>query len=327
MEDFEYRLYLCAHLSIVDGVSVYQVFPAELSALYSAYGSSRPSPLPDLTVQFGDYAYWQRRQLQRENLAPQVAYWRKQLAAPLPVLNWPAGKVRPHQETFRGTIRTFTFPKYLREATKTLSQQNGVTLFTVLLAAFTTLLYSYTQQEDIIVGTPSPAGRKRSEVQQLLGYFLCPVALRFDLTGNPDFCELLRRTHRVILEAISNDDVPIEVLAQELELKADSSRNPFFTVAMSLQPPPPQLDLQWSVTSMEVASGGAPWDLYIAFIDRADGLVGRVQYNTDLFEIDTITRMWEDLHRVLESVSANPAQPLSELKLLPEYGRCPVFNA
>ena len=201
MEDFEYRFFLCAHLSIVDGLSVYQVFPSELAALYSAYYSSRPSPLPELAVQFGDYAYWQRHQLQGEKLAPQIAYWRKQLAAPIPVLNWPMDRTRPARETFRGAIRPFALPKNLSEAIKALGEQEGVTLFMTLLAVFTTLLHCYTQQEDIIVGTPSPAGRKRSEVQKLLGYFLNPVALRFDLTGNPTFCELLRRTQRVTLEA------------------------------------------------------------------------------------------------------------------------------
>ena len=141
MEDFEYRFFLCAHLSIVDGLSVYQVFPSELAALYSAYYSSRPSPLPELAVQFGDYAYWQRHQLQGEKLAPQIAYWRKQLAAPIPVLNWPMDRTRPARETFRGAIRPFTLPKNLSEAVKALGEQEGVTLFMTLLAAFTTLLH------------------------------------------------------------------------------------------------------------------------------------------------------------------------------------------
>jgi len=324
MEDFEYRLFLCAHLSIVDGLSVYQVFPSELAALYSAYYSSRPSPLPKLAVQFGDYAYWQRHQLQGEKVAPQIAYWRKQLAEPIPVLNWPMDRTRPASETFRGAIRPFALPKSLSEAVKALGEQEGVTLFMTLLAAFTALLYCYTQQEDIIVGTPSPAGRKRSEVQKLLGYFLNPVALRFDLTGNPAFRELLRRTQRVTLEAISNDDVPIELLAQELKLKPDASRNPFFTVAMSLQPTMPQLDLEWSVTTMDIESGGAPWDLYVAFIDRPGGVMGRLQYNTDLFEAETIAGMWKHLQQLLENLTANPGQRLSELKSLRDHDRLPV---
>jgi surfactin family lipopeptide synthetase A len=326
MDDSEHRLFLCAHLSIVDGVSVYQVFPSELATLYSAYAFGRPSPLPPLTVQFGDYAYWQRQWLQGREMAKQVAYWRKQLAGQLPALNWPTGRTRPARETFRGTIRSFTFPRYLGEAVKALGKQEGVTLFMTLLAAFVALLHRYTEQEDIVVGTPSPAGRKRSEVQKLLGYFLNPVALRFDLAGNPSFRELLRRTQRATLEAISNDDVPMETLAQELKLKPDAGRNPFFTVAISLQPPMPQLDLEWSVTSMDIESGGAPWDLYVAFIERTEGIMGRVQYNTDLFDPETITRMLEHLQRLLKNVSANPTQPLSEVKFLSSRDRLPSSN-
>jgi hypothetical protein len=314
MEDCEYRLFLCAHLSIVDGVSVYQVFPSELSALYCAYRSGQPSPLADLEVQFGDYAYCQRRRGLGESLSSQIEYWRKQLASPLPALNWPRDRARPPRETFRGAIRSFGFPRHLSEAVRAMSGQEGVTLFMVLAAAFIALLHRYTRQEDIIVGTPSPAGRKRSEVQKLLGYFLNPVALRFDLTGNPTFRELLRQTQRVTLEAISNDDVPIETLAQELNLGCDLSRNPFFTVAVSLQPATPQLGAPWSVTTMDVESGGAPWDLYLAFIDRPEGIMGRAQYNPDLFETGTTACMWEHLQRLLESVTANPAVRLSEIK-------------
>jgi hypothetical protein len=315
IEDVEYRLFLCAHLSIVDGVSVYQVFPAELSALYRAYRAGQPSPLPEIEVQFGDYAYWQRRRPQ-ESLSSQIDYWRKQLAPPLPVLSWPADQERPRQETFRGAIRAHVFPKSLSEAVKALGQREGVTLFMVLVAALTALLHSYTQQEDIIVGTPSPAGRKRSEVQKLLGYFLNPVALRFALAGNPSFRELLQQTQRVTLEAISNDDVPLEILAQELKLERDLSRNPFFTVAVSLQPATPQLPCPWSVTTMDIESGGAPWDLYLAFIERPSGIMGRAQYNPDLFEIEIIEQVWEHLRCLLETVSTNPAARLSEISTL-----------
>jgi non-ribosomal peptide synthetase component F len=183
-----------------------------------------------------------------------------------------------------------------------------------LLAGFATLLHAYTLQDDIIVGTFSPAGRKRSEVEGLLGYFLNPVALRFDLTGNPTFHEILRQAQRLTLEAISNDDVPIELLAQELKPNRDPSRNPFFNVTISLQPAMPQLGLPWSVTSMDVESGGAPWDLYIAFIERPGAMIGRVQYNPDLFEAEAIVRMMHHFQKLLESLEANPLKRLSEAK-------------
>lgn len=312
--EYEHRLYLSAHLSIIDGVSVYQIFPSELAGLYRAHASGRPSPLPPLPVQFGDYAYWQRHWLQGAELAKQLAYWRNQLAGELPVLDWPADHARPAQETFRGVIRSWEVPARLVEALRALSRQAGVTLFMVLLAAFVSLLHRYTQQEDIIVGTLAPAGRKRSEVQRLLGYFLNPVALRFDLTGDPMFHKLLRQTHQVTLEALSNDDVPLELLAQELKPAPDPSRNPFFTVAISLQPPQPPLDLEWSVTSMDVGSGGAPWDLYLALIQRPTEPVIRVQYNPDVFTDAMITEMLEDYQALLGSVKAAPDERLSRIE-------------
>jgi len=199
---------------------------------------------------------------------------------------------------------------------KALGQQEGVTLFVSLLSAFAALLYCYTQQKDIVIGTPSPAGRKHPEVEKLMGYFLNPVALRFDLTGNPTFRGLLRQAQRLTLEAISNDDVPVEFLEQELKLAPDVSRHPFLNVAISLQPPMPPIDLDWSVTSMDIDNGGAPWDLYIAFIDNPSGVMGRVQYNPDLFASVTIARMLEHFQQLLASASENPLTRLSELKLL-----------
>ena len=310
---FEHRLYLIAHLSIVDGVSVYQVFPSELAALYSGYTSAHPSPLPSPAIQFGDYACWQRQWLQGGELRKQVAYWTKQLAGEIPALQWPADRPRLPKQTFCGAICPFVLPEPLSKAVKELSQREAVTLFMTLLAAFAALLHCYTQQDEIVVGTLSPAGRKRSEVARLLGYFLNPVALRFDLTNDPTFRELLPQAQRLTLEAISNDDVPIEILAQELKPKLDLSYNPFFTVAISLQPPMPPLDLEWTVTSMDIESDGAQWDLYIAFIDRPGGMMGRVQYNPDLFQNETISAMLRHYQRLLESVCANPVKHLSEL--------------
>jgi len=312
LADFEHRLYICAHLSIVDGVSVYQVLPSELCAIYSAYLLCQPSPLADLDLQFGDYAYWQRNSLHgaEAEQANQIAFWSERLACPIPILNWPAGRVRPVNETFRGAIRAFSIPQELVHSVKALSRSQGATFFMTLLAAFVALLHSYTGQDDIIVGTPSPAGRKRAEVQNLLGYFLNPVALRFDLTTNPTFHQLLRQTQQIILEALAHDDVPLEVLYQNLGLQTDSSRSPFFTVAMSLQPPMPEIDLPWSVTSMDVESGGAPWDLYIAFIDQPGETMARVQYNPDVFSQEAIEQTLRDYQDLLSAVTADPERPV-----------------
>jgi hypothetical protein len=311
---FEHRLYLIAHLSIVDGVSAYQVLPSELAALYRAFSSGEPSALRPLAIQFGDYAYWQRQWLQGTELTRQVAYWRKQLAGDLPVLKWPTEHLRPPRETFRGGIRSFTLPKVLSAALRELSQQHGVTLFMTLLAAFVSLLYCYTQQDDIIVGTLSPAGRKRSEVEGLLGYFLNPVSLRFDLGCNPTFQALSRQAQHVTLDAICNDDVPVELLAQELKPIGHPGGNPSFDVAISLQPAMPRLDLPWSITSMDVSSGGSPWDWYIAFLEQAGEILARVQYNCDLFDEGAVARVFFDFQKLLVALAANPLVRLSDAK-------------
>lgn len=316
MSATDYRLLIIAHLSIVDGLSAYQVLPSELSALCTAFAAGRPSPLRELPIQYADFASWQRRWVQGDVLTRQLAYWRKQLGGDLPVLQWPTDCLRPTAQTFRGAFQPFTLPKRLTEAVKGLGRQERVTLFIILLASFVALLYRYTGQDDIIVGSFSPAGRKRSEVQGLLGYFLNPVALRIDLSGQPSFRELLRQVQRVSSEAISHDDVPIEFLAKELKPQPDPSRHPFFTVAVSLQPPEPDIESGWNVTSMDLESGGAVWDLYLAFIDRPTGMLGRIQYNPDLFNLATIVRAIEDLQVVLEAVTLNPGQRLIDLPVL-----------
>jgi len=304
---------MTAHLSIVDGVSVYQVFPSELAQLYQAFSASKMSPLPEPLIQYADYAYWQRRWLIGREMQKQLDYWRNRLAGELPTLQWPNDHPRPAAQTFCGAALSFAWPRHLGDAIKELSLRVGVTLFTSLQSGFTALLHNYTGQSDIIVGTISPAGRKRSEVQGLLGYFLNPVVLRIDFTGDPPFNELLRQTQRVTSEAISHDDLPIEFLAQELLPKQDPSRHPFFTTAISLQPPMSPIGSGWSVTSMDAASGGAMWDLYLAFIEQSTGMIGRVQYNPDLFEARTITQMVEDLQALLATAVANPRQRLSKL--------------
>ena len=312
--DQEHLLFLTAHLSVVDGVSVYQVFPFELAALYRAHSSGQANPLADLTVQFSDYAHWQREWLQGGEAASQIDYWRKQLAEPIPMLTWPE-RPRPTRETFCGVIRSFPLRHELVEAMEALSRQEGVSLFMALLAAVVSLLHLYTRQDDIIVGTPSQAGRKRSEVQKLLGYFLNPVALRFKLDEESSFRALLRQAQQVTLEALSNDDVPLEVLAEELKIHPGVERNPFFTVAMSLQPPMPELEMDWSVTSMDIGSGGSPWDLYLAFINRPGETTARVQYNPDLFHDETIVQMISDYQSLLRCVTEHPTLRLSEVNI------------
>ncbi len=313
MAEQEYRLVMTAHLSIVDGVSVYQVFPSELARLYEAFSTGKPSPMPDPPIQYGDFAGWQREWLHGAEFQTQVEYWRRKLAGPRAVLQWPHDHPRPSCQTFRGSIQPFVLSARLVDSLKHLSQEQGVTLFACLEAGLVALLHRYTGQDDMIVGTFSPAGRKRSEVQGLLGHFLNPVALRFNLAADPLFRDLLRQAQRVTAEAISYDDVPVQLLAQELLTKEDPSRHPFFTVGISLQPRTPSLP-GWSVTSMDAESGGAFWDLYLAFIEQPGGIAGRAQYNPDLFEATTIAEVIGDLENVLIAASERPELSLSSLQ-------------
>jgi surfactin family lipopeptide synthetase A len=316
LSDHDHRLFLTMHQIIVDGISVYDIIPSELATLYEAFSTGRPSPLPELPVQFADFAVWQRHWLQGESLMKQVTYWRKQLAGNLSVLQWPADPPRPALQTYRGAIEPFALPKWLTETLRELSQREGVSLFVTLLAVFATLLYRYTGQDDIIVGTLAPTGRKRSEFQRLLGYFLNPVALRTDLSGNPTFRELLWKSQEVTLKALSHDDVPLEYVVQELKLNTDPSRHPLFQVVISLAPNMPDLPTGWDMTPMDVESGGARWDLYLELNDRPNGMIGRAQYNPDVFDKATIVTLLEDLQALLEAATSNPQRHLSELPLL-----------
>lgn len=313
LSDHAHRLFLTMHQLIVDGISVYDIIPSELATLYEAFSTGKSSTLPNPSFQFADFALWQRDRLQGEVLANQISYWRKQLAGDLSVLQWPGDRPRPAFQTYRGAIKPFALPRALTDALRELSQRERVSLFATLLAGFAALLHRYTGQDDIIVGTLAPTGRKRSEFQRLLGYFLNPVALRTNLSGNPTFRELLLQSQQVTLEALSHDDVPLEHLAQELKLAPDPSRHPFFQVVISLAPNVPDLPQEWDMTPMDVESGGARWDLYLEMNDRPNGLIGRAQYNPDLFDVNSIVKTLESLKVLLEAATSNPRQRLLEL--------------
>jgi hypothetical protein len=313
LDDAVHRLYLTAHQSIVDGITVFDIFPSELTTLYECFAAGQSSPLPPLENQYADFADWQRRSIAGEAMEKQLAYWQKQLAGHLPVLQWPNERARPAQRTFRGALHPFKLTQELTESLRDLGRREGATLFMILLAGFVSLLHRYTRQEDIIVGTLAPSGRKQIEFQRLLGYFLNPVALRANLSGDPTFCSLLCQMRQVTLGAISNDDVPLELIAERLQITLDPSRHSFFTVALSVAPDVPQLPPGWSMTYMDVESGGARWDLYLELNDGVEGMMGRAQYNPDLFTHAAIAQTLEDFRVLLEKIVADPAQRISSL--------------
>ena len=185
----EHRLFLTLSHIIFDGVAIYRVFLPELAALYEAFAEGKPSPIPELPIQYGDYAEWQRQVIAPDALSGHMAYWRKQLAGPLPTLELPVDRPRPSTQTFRGSMHPFVLEPRLAAAVKSTSQGQGVTRFMTLLAAFAAVLHRYSGQDDILISTVT-AGRKNCETEKLLGYFLNTVMLRIDLSGNPSFREL-----------------------------------------------------------------------------------------------------------------------------------------
>jgi amino acid adenylation domain-containing protein len=318
--DAEHRLFLTLHQSIFDGVSLYQVFLPELSALYEAFLSGRPSPLADLPIQYADFAVWQRQWQQGEMLAKQLEYWRQQLAGAPSALDLPTDRPRSQNQTYRGSMRPLALSKSLTSAIKALSRQERVSLFMTLLAAFSTLLYRYTSQDDILIGT-STAGRKRLETRGLMGFFLNTVMLRTNLSGNPTFRELLVRVREVIGSAFAHEDVSFEYLVKELQPERKLGQHPLLQVMLILEPSLPVLSSGWTLTQMDVETGIAELDLTLELDDRPEGLIGRFEYSTDLFDAATIDRMTGHWKTLLEGIVADPEQRLSELPLLTEGER------
>jgi amino acid adenylation domain-containing protein len=306
------------HHIISDGWSM-GVFIRESIALYMAFVEGQASPLPPLPIQYADYAHWQRQWLQGEVLEQQLDYWRQQLGRELPVLNLPTDRPRPAVQTYRGDQHAISLSTDLTSALNRLSQQANATLFMTLLAAFQTLLYRYCGQEDIIVGSPI-AGRRRSELEDLIGFFVNTLALRTDLSGNPSFRELLGRVRQVALEAYTHQDIPFEKLVEELKPARDSSRSPVFQAMFVLQnAPSAALTLPGlTLTPLSRKTATAKFDLTLSLTETASGLQGSFEYNTDLFEAATIERMAGHFQTLLAGIVANPEQSITTLPILTE---------
>jgi amino acid adenylation domain-containing protein len=316
LEEEEHLLLLTIHHVVFDGWSI-GVFMQELCALYAAFSKGKPSPLKELPIQYADFAYWQRQWLQGEVLETQLAYWKKQLGNNLAVLQLPTDHPRPALQTFSGAQQAVSLPETLVKALRKLSQQEGVSLFMVLLAGFKTLLYRYTGQKDIVVGSPI-ANRNRVEIEGLIGFFVNNLVLRTNCAGNPSFRELLTQAREVCLEAYTHQDLPFEKLVEQLQPERNLSHNPLFQVAFVLQNALlKNVELPGlSLKSLEVDNKTAKCDLELSWEETGEELRGSVQYNTDLFESETIGRFVGHYQRLLESIVADPQQRLSELIML-----------
>ena len=309
-------LLLTIHHIIADGWSM-RVLIRELAELYAAHLAGRPANLPP-PLQYADYALRQRRQLHGPKLDQLLAYWRAQLADAPPILDLPADFPRPPLQTFQGATHQFTIAPTLHAELKALSQRAGATLFMTLLAAFQVLLQRYSGQVDLLIGAPI-ANRTGPETAGAIGCFINTLVLRADLSGAPSFEELLGRVRATALRAYAHQDLPLERLIEELQPQRDVSRHPLFQVMFSLQHNDPTTIVQipgLTLKALELPNRTAKFDLTMVIEDRAAGLVGSIEYNTDLFADATIARMAEHFQTLLAGFIAAPLAPIGAVALL-----------
>lgn len=312
---------LTMHHIIGDGWSA-GVFNRELGILYEAYSSGKPSPLPELPIQYVDFAAWQREWLKGELLQKQLDYWKKKLVGGGNnnfILELPTDRPRPPVQTQHGARVHFTLPQALSEQVRALSHQAGATSFMTLLAAFYALLYRYSGQETINIGTPI-ANRNRAEIEGLIGFFVNTLVLRGDLSDEVNFDALLAQVKQTALEAYENQDLPFERLVDELQPNREMSHTPLFQVMFTLQDAPIQSmqNLMSGIRMQPVHadSGTAKFDLLLTMVERGDIFRGVLEYNTDLFDASTIERMTTHYQVLLESLVSTPDRPVSRAALI-----------
>jgi hypothetical protein len=312
----EHVLVVNMHHIVSDGWSA-GIMIREFRCLYEGYVRGEAPSLPELKIQYGDYAEWQREWLQGEVLEGQIEYWRKQLEG-VRELELGTDRARPAVMSQRGAMYSFTVAEDMLRKVEELSQREGVTLYMTLLAALQVVLWRYSGQEDIAVGTPV-AGRKRTETEGLIGFFINTLVLRTRMRGEWSFRELLGEVRERTLEAYEHQDVPFEKLVDELEVERDMSRTPLFQVAMVLQNAG-QEELQLGGLEVEEYSLAeenrtAKFDLTWGLWESGRGLQGGVEYNTDLYERETVARMVERWQGVLEQGVENAEKRLREISL------------
>ncbi len=312
-----YLLLLTLHHIISDGWSM-ELMLTELAELYGALSSDRPPQLPELKIQYADYAAWQRRQLTGEALEKHLGYWRDRLQMTLPVLELPTDTPRPAFQTYRGGSCPLSLEDNLTVAIRTLSQRREATPFMILLAALKALLSRETDQHDLCIGT-YVANRQRPEIQHLIGFFVNTLALRTDLSGDPRFDELLGRVQEVTLGAYDHQELPFEKLLEELQPERATSHTPLFQVMVVYQTIRQGASGLTELAAVDGAyqnQGRANFDLTLWLWERGDSVSGRLEYNRDLFSATTVQRLAGRFQRLLASAMADPSQPLSQLPVL-----------
>jgi amino acid adenylation domain-containing protein/non-ribosomal peptide synthase protein (TIGR01720 family) len=321
LQQNEHVLLVAIHHIVTDGWSM-GILIQELSALYEAFSTGNPSPLPELPIQYIDFVHWQREWLSGGLLDKQLSYWKQQLLDAPPIVEIPMDHPRPPIYTFKGAAEDFEISPELTQQLKLLSQQAGVTLFMTSLATLAILLERYTGQEDIFIGAPI-ANRTHEKIEPLIGFFVNTLALRIELSGNPTFLDLLKRVREVTLGAYAHQDLPFEKLVEVFQPERDMSRNPLVQVALSFQnaPQPPIELTNLTITPVEFDAGTVRFDLEFHQWETADQLIGRLYYYQEIFEAGTIKRFLKYFSTLLSEGARYPDKPISELSLLSSFER------
>jgi hypothetical protein len=313
----EVLLMLSIHHIVADGWS-YALLARELSACYYAIRSHQQPVLPELSVQYVDYAARQQREFSHDDLRPQLEWWRTYLAGSPPLLSLPTDRPRPTVASYRAGRAEARIPYSVAQELKELSRRTGTTLFMTLLAAFQVLVHRYSGQTDIVVGSPI-AGRTSSDVENTIGCFINTLALRNDLSGDPVFLDLLEMVRKNSLAAYSHQEVPFDLLVKELRIGRGTSHTPVFQLLFGLRnTPEPQWELSGvSVHPIAMSSPGVHFDLSVEVIDEPDGLAVTLDYSTDLYERATATRVLDCYSRLLAGISLSPHLHIGDLPIYP----------
>ena len=320
-------LLLTFHHIVADGWST-GIFVRELTALYDSYLRGESPVLPELEVQYADFACWQRSRLTHEVVEEHLRYWKEKLAGAPALLEMPTDRRRPPVQSFQGEMKLFSLPEHLTEALRVIAKQEEATIFMLLLAAFKVLLHRYSRQDDIVIGTPI-ANRTHPGIENLIGPFANTLALRTDLSGEPTFRELLRRVREVTLGGYSHQDLPFEKLVEELQPDRNLSYSPIFQILFVLQNAPTSsiADLpNEDPAPSNVDTGTAKFDLTISLTETNQGMSGGVEYNRTLFTLDRIERLVGHYKVILLAIAENPDEPIWRLPILsdPEHQQLAV---
>jgi len=319
LTETDHVLMYTLHHIISDGWSM-GLLVRELATLYHVFLLGMPSPLPKLEIQYAEFAHWQRDWFQGEVLESELAFWREQLQDSPALLELPTDQPRPPVQTHEGDALYFVVPHEVMESLRELGMRNGSTLFMTLLAVFQTLLYRYSGQDDVCIGTPV-TNRNRTEIEGIIGFFVNTLVMRTDLSGEPSFAELLARVRHTTLNAYAHQHLPFEYLVDALGVERDMSHSPVFQAMFTLdtQPPPTDLPLgDLTIRPVDTETTTTGFDLVLSMIQSGETLSGAFEYNTDLFDKSTIERMVGHFQRLLVAVVAEPDQAISHIPYLSE---------